>query len=366
MTVLNVLWAIIRTWIVLGSKPNILFSSDPNHRDMDDEVAIMVAILLHKMGLINLVAVIVNTNFARFRARIARGMLDQYGLHQIPVGIGSEVMTNPDPCEYLDKIHYYRTDQDHRILDGNKLFIKILKYSRPKSLVILGIGPFTDIANMISNHSKLFRRAVRLVVLMSGVEDHLVDGYLFPNAVLKDASGNRVDGATNNRFDPEAAYTTYRLLQEFRIPFKVLTRDAAYIAMLGKDIFLEMGEMGKCFDIRVRLNTQDFWRDCCLGIISETRNRKWFVDTFCEGIDPPIPDGAPIEPYLTSKAWPLYDVLALLVASGLYDEFFTPKKFLIGGVWNEVIGWSKKDSGIKNPEEFLSLLRNLVISASSY
>ncbi|KKT39695.1 MAG: hypothetical protein UX47_C0010G0019 [Candidatus Collierbacteria bacterium GW2011_GWA2_46_26] len=323
---------------------------------MDDESSIVAMNALVKMELLSMAGVVANTNPERDRARVIRGLMNWLGLDTVPVAVGETVMPEPDLCPDLHLIPYI--DQGGTTLrEGKELILKVLTEAENLGVVIVIQTAMTDLKWLLEEHLDLVLRKVSRVVFMGGVMTELSsDGFIQPN------------DAMNVLFDKKAAEFCYRRLQELGVPMTITTKNATFKAMLSHNIFERMGEVGKCFAVRVPRNTQSFWRSCTApegsklrGKLPMSRNRAWFVSVFCGGVNPPIADDGEIVPYLKSHAWAQYDPINLIASVPiLRDRFFFTKKISVNGVEHEVIGWSPEEHGVIDPMDLTKFLEALL------
>ncbi len=333
---------------------------DPNHNDLDDEASAAALKALIDLGHLDFAGAVSNTNPEYQRTRVARGLFDFLGLKELPIAVGLRVMLEPDPCPDLDLITYLAPDGT-TFEEGKTLILRVLTNAKVKEIVLVVQAAMSEVKWLLEEHRQLFCEKVDTVVFMGGVMSELSpEGYILPG------------DAMNVHFDDIAAKYSFKVLQDLGIPMVITTRNATFKALLSHDIFDKMGELGKCFASRVNKNTQRFWRSCCApegsvlrGKLSISRNREWFVKVFCGGINPPIPDDGDILPYVLSKSWPQYDAINLIASvPELRERFFVSKKFEINGSVYEVIGWSSDEHGLRDPNEFVTFLEELLIKGS--
>ncbi len=343
-----------------GSPVKIIMICDPNHNDLDDESALVVLNALLRLGFIDLVATIVaNTNPEYDRARVAKGLLRHLGQGKIEVGVGDRVMPEPDPFPDVELIPYY--DSGEELPDGKKLLIEKLKCATNRSITLVVQAAMTEVKWLLEKHRALFLAKVNRVVFMGGVASDLS-----PEGMIMTGD------AMNVHFDREAALYCYEQLQHMGVPLTITTRNTTFKAMLNHSIFEKMGVVGKSFASRVNRNTQRFWKSVnspagspFRGKLSMSRNREWFVKTFCGGTDPGIGEDEDITPYVVSKSWPQYDPINLIaVVPFLRKLFFVPRTIKVGACDHEVIGWSADEHGLRNPEDFVRFLEDLLTYGS--
>lgn len=342
-------------------KHSIIQLCDPNHNDLDDESSIVVMRAMLERFSIDLVTIICNTNPEYMRAQVARGLTNHLGMGNVPVGVGDRVMPEADPCPDIDKILYMAPDVN--LPDGKSLLLEKLATAKAKSIVLVVQAAMTEVSWLIKDHSTLFRQKILRVVYMGGVNPSLSDeGYLLPG------------DAMNVKFDPHAAEHVFNKLQDWGIQMIITTRNATFAAMLSHAIFSEMGVVGEVFASRVNSNTQRFWVSCNApegdprrGKLSISRNREWFLNTFCGGTDPNIGIDDNIIPFIVANSWPQYDPINLVAAiPELLDRYFSPKAVSVNGTEHLVIGWSAQDHGVKEPMKLVAFLNELLVEGASF
>lgn len=346
---------------VKRTKLKIIQICDPNHNDLDDEASIVVLRALLARYSFEVATIIANTNPEYKRAQVARGLLDHLGLKHIRLGVGDRVMPEADPFPDVDLITYIHKGED--LPDGKPMLLDELQKADPQSVVLVVQAAMTEVAWLLKDYPELMKDKVIYVASMSGVKPQLSEkGYLLPG------------DAMNVKFDEPAAAYAFQALQDLGIPLLITTRNATFAAMLNHKVFTEMGEVGRVFASRVNKNTQRFWVSCNApegdprrGKLSISRNRDWFVKTFCGGIDPGIGIDDNIIPYIKADSWPQYDPINLVAAiPELRDMFFTPKIVTVNGVNHMVIGWSPEEHGVKEPAKLVEFLNSLLVKGASF
>jgi hypothetical protein len=343
-------------------RPNVIIIGD-FLKDLDDEHTLCVAAKLHRDGVINLLCVVGNLKPAELRARGAKGTLKQLGLPDIPVGVGSMV--------FEDKTHPYETDVPYLANPsevepyGLGLLASLLETCPDKSVVLVLQSGLTDAMQLLIGHTKKFRTKIASVAIMGGVEFE-------KNGDIKVGEHGIVpNNANNHSFDMEAATDFYKYAQGLGIPLVVTTRDAAYACQLPFTVYDQMEEtgnaVGACLKGRQQPALQKLWQAACSpagaeirGTLPNDRNRQWFINVFCSGNDPGIPDGEDIWPYV--GCFNLYDPINLVAAvPQLRERFFEPtavttRNFMGEGVTHLVIGVSKDKPGIRDVDALRQFL----------
>lgn len=333
--------------------------------DSDDEIATILEAYLHHRGLICLKAVVGNLQPALLRARIGKGTYQQLGLPGIPVGVGlrvnESVKTFPDENDIP-----YVAREDEVVQNGQALLLDTLRQPDCGKAVLSLNSGLTDTWALLCADEQLFKQKVGLVSIMGGVETEgdqvkLTDGFMTPNT------------AANNMFDWQSAIKLYRRLQELQIPMVVVTREVARNCKFGFDTLGEMARkpnpIGRCLLQRQMSMMQKLFEKACAPVGSSLReglpsrcDRAWFVEDFCGGENPAIPDGGDVKPYL--KTFNLYDPTNIVASvSMLRNRFYNPTIVSVNGVDQLVIGVSFKNHGIKDPVALKSFMEEAILAS---
>ena len=256
--------------------------SDPGE-DLDDELAMVY--LRHLVALYpSLVVrcVVCNLRPARKRAALMRQTLDALNMKHVPVGVGDEVVPpsrardDDEDWAFIDAGAYASVHAD-----GQVLLLEAFEAADDGALTLLCISALTDAAAFLEEHEGLFRRKVKEVVIMGGVEAPGTDGLLNP------------DDAANNAFDKNAARSFYGALQRHGVPMVVVSRSAAYACPVPRTLYDELAATGHPVGVRVRDAQREaiarLWRRAHATTpagrahLPERCDPRWFRDTFCNG-----------------------------------------------------------------------------------
>jgi len=381
----------------------IVLISDPG-QDLDDEMMFIMSSHLHSLGLISIRGVIANLYPSLARARLARGTLNLLGLHDVPVGIGTDggdTTGNHSSKQFESTSSSYIIPEDdeaamkgletgHRLLQrlyqaapeieyADKLEVgtngKTTKKKEIKGgLTIVVTSSFKDISIFVRDNPKVFASKTREVVVMGGCEP-----------VSADSDECKPDSANNNTFDPEASAHFYSQCQKMNVTLTVVARHSAYAAKMPRSVYDDLALTGSAIGLRLR-NSQragidELWQRASSDDpnvrcgLPPRCDRKWFVNTFCAGIDDPSRSGE-------DSMWDLvsgfmqYDTLALLASIPLVREAYfdpsvlPPLSSSLGGGTNgggavaafdtgtrNLIGLSEKEHSIKEPSMLVQLLK---------
>jgi len=323
-------------------------------KDLDDEHSLCGIAGLTKLGFVSLKAVVANLAPAELRARGAKGTLNTLGLSSIPVGVGFPIIEG-DVDPYEANLPYLASS-DEVNPSGTYFLVKTLLQCPDDSVILVLQSGMIDATVLLSMYRNLVMDKVKIVAIMGGVEtdrEKVIlcdDGMMIPN------------NANNNSFDMQSAIRLYWLLQSLNIPMVVTTREAAYAAQVpfkAYDEFEETGNpIGACLKNRQLPSMQHLWEAACSpagskirGTLPDDRNRKWFVRVYCDGVDPEIGSTDSIWPYV--RCFNLYDPTNLYAAiPELREYFLKPHIVHVGETDHMIVGLSKQNNGVVNPEQF--------------
>ena len=336
-------------------------------RDLDDESALVLAIGLHRMGIINLYGVVANFAPPLPRARLAKGTLKLLNLPDVPVGVGTDCLKGGAIQAYETPAGYLSDESE--VCDGRKLLARLLQGAIDESVILVVNTGLTDVVRLIMDDPDLFRQKVRSVTIMGGV---MVNG----NEVALDDIGFMLpqigkNGAYNNNVDEASALFAHRFCQENGIPLTILMRDAAYAVQFPTKTYNRLAST--CNPIGVSLSERNIqsmnwlwlranepFGSAIRGNLPTRCDRKWFVSVFCGGIDPGVKGNESVAQRVVG--FNLYDPLNTLAAiPQTRNMFFDPIKVEVKGTTHRVIGLSKQRSGIR--EE--NALRDFVVDTET-
>jgi len=325
---------------------------------LDDEHALLLAAGLQKKKMMTLLAVIGNLQPACMRARIAKGTLQQLGLSNIPVGIGTEVFFGSQEYGYESKLPYL--SKEHELHSNGSLLLKqTLEKTEDHTIILVLQSGLTDAAFFLKEHTDLCCKKIKKVAIMGGVQN-------CNGEILLTGKYMQPDNANNNTFDWAAATFLYARLQELGISMTVVMREAAYNCQVPFSMYDEMEKtnnpIGACLKNRQQPSLEKLWQAACSppnakirGTLPNDRNRQWFVNVFCDGQDPGISDTEEIWPH--TGRFNLYDPINLVAAVPCLQEmFFDPTCVEVNNIEHMVIGISKTKHGIKTPDTLRDFL----------
>lgn len=303
-----------------GQPPRPIVVITDTGLDYDDLAALAVLAEFHRLGLVELRAVVANLMPAEKRARLARTALDSLYVRDVPVACGTH--GSPEGHKVLKhefSCCEFAVSADVPLHNGQDLLRKVYQNAREngEKLHLLCLSSLQDIHEFATSHPRLVAEWTAEVYMQGG--NHISEeGKLEPD--IK---------AANNRFNWEASKSWHSFIQANALPSHTYTKVAAFAAPLTSDVFVELEATGHplgAYLRRVQVE-QDvaFYKVACK---SDPRNRfgpfrdqQWFLDNktnwhlrshASEG--DALPSGKEVVPYLTKIV--LYDVHAALGVAG--------------------------------------------------
>jgi inosine-uridine nucleoside N-ribohydrolase len=345
--------------------PKLIVVTDPG-KALDDEEMLLVLSQLVKRQEVELLAVICNLMPSTLRARLAKGTFKQLGIHHVPVGAGTPVVSLPVQAEIeLQRIAHLCPEDE--IAGGMELLVATLEKADDGSITLLLVSGLTDAAALLHKHEALFRRKICSVVIMGGVVHH-------GDHVALDAEGFMTpDSAVNNHYDVMASRFLYRKLQELGVPMTVLTRFATYTCKLPRSLYQKLAAtghpVGQHLDRSYEAFINDFWRavnsppgDLAHDGLPARWNRELFLKTFCGGKGRERAATDSILDLVSETV--AADPMALLAAvPSLRDRFYQPEFVQVNGVEHRIIGTSSAVSGVKDSPALVSYLLESLATA---
>lgn len=127
------------------------------------ESSLVLLRTLRDMGHIRPLGVIANMRPSNDRARLVRGTLDALGLHDVPVGVGSNGGETKSPDTAWENAQSYITahgsGREGTIISGHQLLQRVFVEAESGSITLLCISALTDAALFLRDSGKL-RQAI--------------------------------------------------------------------------------------------------------------------------------------------------------------------------------------------------------------
>jgi hypothetical protein len=235
--------------------------------------AIIIAAALQQQGAAVVEAIVCNGGHqAHERTALAYTGLKHMGMSdKISVAEGTAGMKHePEDYEYgLDGFGHAMRQQ---YPEGSSKLFEVLQDAELKSISIVILAGFTDVADITRNHAELVKSKVKEICCMGGMRKS--------NSVRW---GWEADTAHNNEFDQVSAAEVYNFCFLQQIPMKIVTRNGAPKTSMD----LERRFSQKHVLIRYLSEAQSksliaLWKKVCVGgILPKRCSKQWFFATFC-------------------------------------------------------------------------------------
>jgi inosine-uridine nucleoside N-ribohydrolase len=350
-------------------KPQLILVSDPG-QDLDDEMAFIMLRHLVEQDLVDVAGIVCTLNPAFDRARLAKGTLSTLGLHQIPIGLGTEggdVDGVHKASTFENWAKPYMPPRHSSVFEpGRGLLMRLYEAAQPKSISLVIIASLKDPALFLRDKEELFVQKTREVIIMGGAESFDENA---PETILKP------DSSHNQMFDKNASQYLFKKCQEMSVPLVVVSRWAAYAAMVPRSCYDELAALGSWVGCRLRnaqrASIENLWnRACATGDAREGLpprcDRAWFLKTFCGG-NPASGRGKGDTIWDLIVGFMQYDSVATLAAvPRLRKRFFSPCNVKgINGISHMVIGCSEEKHNLSDPDGLGKFLRQGFVNGLS-
>jgi hypothetical protein len=297
-------WNIMITQLVHGENKTFrLILQGDFGKDPDDVFALLNC---HK----EVDCIIANLYESKLRARLAKSVLRDLGDTKTLVYTGSNIGKG------IIKIADYEFDypnlvsEDEIIVDSNP-YHTILQDGTPSVLIIN--SAMTDLANFFIDYYDPTVHNIHTIVMQGGYEQD-DKGYLSPNC------------AANNAYDHYSAQICYDYIQEYDLPFVVITKQIAYDNPIPANFYNELNCRHEHSPVtryleNVRLQSlQDMYKLAILPAndpnrqgFPNDRDAEWFFKNIAKKPFPAIlPEANKIDSYILSIV--VYDMFTILYA----------------------------------------------------
>lgn len=279
-------------------------------KDFDDTLAIIILIQLHRLGFIRVCGIIANIKPADYRARIARGLLDSFGLDDIPVGQGTdglsdtsvedETFVNEIKSQYEKQGERLEARDSHaraRIEEGSTLIKRLCEEAKSQGtkLTLVLTTSLRDLAEFITEHEDLYADAVGTHLIQGGYRTYCgceAGMVLSTNGTDRVIEGGDIkfdqtdiQFAMNNKYDGPSAELVHRSMQEHKKRSSVFTKWVAFEITLPHDTFdiAAKGEHKAAIYLRdvQMMQEENFYKNSLLASAkagSSQRDSNWYLN----------------------------------------------------------------------------------------
>ena len=162
-----------------------------------------------------------------------------------------------------------------------------------------------------------------------------------------------------------AATFFFARCQELGVRMVVVTRHAAYAARVPRSVYDDLALSGSSIGWRLRnaqrLSMEHLWARVCSAQeaperkgLPERCDRKWFIETFCDGKDDPTRSAGASVWHLV-RGFAQYDSLALIAAvPALRERYYVPRMVpAVRGSPHVVVGCSEHDHNVRDVDDLV-------------
>ena len=122
-------------------------------------------------GLVECIGAVATLAPSRARARLVRGTLDELGLSEVPVAIGTDGGFTRYEATFESTARSYIAPDDASFSTqpGQDLLMELYASAAPATVELLVIASLKDAAEFLRGHEQLFKQKTRSVTIMGGV-----------------------------------------------------------------------------------------------------------------------------------------------------------------------------------------------------
>lgn len=247
-------------------------------KDFDDLLAMIVLKELHRLGAIELLAFVANLEPAVDRARLGRGALNELGLRNIPIGIGTSGL-GPNHKHQMHEYEFagsetFIAETAEGLLDGQALLLETFQRAKEQGykITLLTLSSLMDIAKFMKDHRELLADRLERCVLQGG--------YIITEnkELVPDMA------ATNNNFSPEDAQDFHKFLFEYKVPTTCFTKVATFATPIYQNLLTEMAKTKLAVGMylkSVQLGQDMYFWECASGPrenrFRDFMDKEWFL-----------------------------------------------------------------------------------------
>ncbi len=322
------------------------------------------------------------------KARYAQGVVDtlsQRGLDvsHIQILAGTDCNVKEETLEHqFAPLPFEMSEESDINTNWEEFLYEVLLNSSAKSVMVLGIGPMTDLCKFMFQNSALVKQKVNSLSLMCDVD-------VSSGQINDDWGLPMYGGANNGTFDAKATPALYAKMfeEEFFIKTIILSNIATSQCKIGYQFYNDLVKqsdnhpIAEVFTAKQQAGLKHLWQRCASseatslrGSLPLDRNSHWFNTVFCSGLIPEKEYGNldfdPIGYLIETRQeavvkFQLYDAMALLALllsienHDKYLEFFNPVK--VNNL--DIIGFDKDNNGVLNPKSILEEIFSLMLQS---
>jgi hypothetical protein len=283
--------------------PHILVVTDIGI-DYDDFMALIILGNLHRKRKVKIVGIIATLDPEVRRAQLAKGLLNEMEIYDVPVAYGSRDSDISHPV-YGYQFETSFIDETAEFKPHLDLARDILQKAEreERDIRLLSIASLRDVRTIIEDNPRRFLKVVSEIHVQGGALAK--DGHLIAN-----------DNAANNKRGKEAARFFHEFVEVNNIPCTFYTKDAAFKSTFKPEVFKNsspdlraVGEyLCRCHDEQ----NKTFYNDACNKPLDKDWNREWFLKSRTGKTEKDFPVGCPWDDILKLIKVVPYDPIAAL------------------------------------------------------
>lgn len=231
-----------------------------------------------------------------------------------------------------------------------------LNYFKGEPFEVFAIAGFDSLKTIIDDAPETFEKQCSHVYIMGGLLEKKTGHFFQP------------DASNNYTFHWESSTYVLAWIQTHSVNMTCVSRHAVYQAQFDYSLWNQLPNNLAAISLKDRQANivRHFFNAACLpandvrrGSLPPDRDRKWFINTFCGGVD--LPDGEDIYTHsLTMGKFNLYDPITLVAS--IHPEWFEPVTEFSINKNNviQMIGQSAQQHGIRDANAIRDYITQLL------
>lgn len=243
-------------------------------RGVGSELSCVLLRVMRDLGHLDVKGVIANLHPQAERARFLRGTLDTLGMHDVPVGVGTDGGANKNGEErFFEGAQKYVPDEGsaraNTIITGRSLLQKAFEQAPAKSMALILLSSLKDAAIFLRDHEALFVEKISSVVIAGDVEEMKKTNSFRRTTSIEmlkaRASGVQVSpgfapivSESKIQCDVPAAQYFYSRCQQLGVSLVIVPEEAAHGVTVPRQLYDEFADSGSLIGWRLREVCVDF------------------------------------------------------------------------------------------------------------
>ena len=247
------------------AQPAILVC-DPG-RGVGSELSCVLLRVMRDLGHLDVKCVIANLHPQAERARFLRGTLDTLGMHDVPVGVGTNGGSGSGQERFFEGAQNYVPEEGsvraNTIITGRSLLQKAFEQAPAKSMTLILLSSLKDAAIFLRDHEALFVEKIISVVIAGGAEE-VKKTNPFRRTTSVETLNARASGVqispgfaptlfeSKIQCDVPAAEYFYSRCQQLGVPLVIVPDEAAHGVTVPRQLYDEFADGGSLIGWRLR------------------------------------------------------------------------------------------------------------------